>query len=211
MAFESFEPFSEGLPGRGQDEQRVSRPRTRPYQRSFRCRSTLVQRRPAAAPMTRFEEFMTLHESMSGRPEVDLRRLWWSGLGAALVAAAMTFTGVMVMRGVFGIQVPIGGGDLAPHVAGATYAVCAVAATLQATALLHVLIAVAARPVRAFAWIGGMAVLIVTLLPLTLQGPIDAALATAAINLAGGAVIVGLLSSVANSALRWPPDDAFPF
>lgn len=202
MAFESFESF--------QDEP-VSRPRTRPYQRSFRCRSTLVHRRPAAAPMTRFEEFMTLHESMSARPEVDLRRLWWSGLGAALVAAAMTFTGVMVMRGVFGIQVPIGGGDLAPHLAGATYAVCAVAATLQATALLHVLIAVAARPVRAFAWIGGMAVLIVTLLPLTLQGSLDAALATAAINLAGGAVIVGLLASVANSAVRWPPDDAFPF
>jgi hypothetical protein len=88
--------------------------------------------------------------------------------------------------------------------AALTMALCGSVAALQATALLHVLIAVAARPVRAFACIGAMAVTLATLLPLTLRVPPDAALGTAALNLAGGSAAVGLLGAVAGACARWP-------
>jgi hypothetical protein len=63
--------------------------------------------------------------------------------------------------------------------------------------------------VRAFAWIGGIAVALLTILPLTLRGPFEAALATSAINLAGGTGVVALLCAVVASARRPPWDGPF--
>ncbi|MFG2003043.1 DUF6069 family protein [Spirillospora sp. NPDC048911] len=172
-----------------------------PWQRFFRCR-TSVAPPVEPLPMSRFDEFVSLHESLTTRPKVDLRRVWACGVGTAFIAAGMMFTGVLLLRGLFGIAVPVGGSGLDPEPAAATYATFAGAATLQTTALLHILAVAAARPVRAFCWIGGLAVLMVSLLPLTLRGSFSVAAATGLLNLVGGCVVVALLATLTTALLR---------
>ncbi|KAB2346553.1 hypothetical protein F8566_24215 [Actinomadura rudentiformis] len=123
-------------------------------------------------------------------------------MGTAFVAAGLAFTWILVLRGLFGIAVPAGGSALDPEAAAGTYAACTAMAAFQATALLHVLTAVAARPVRAFCWIAGLAVLIMSLMPLTLRGSFDVAAATGGLNLVGGSLIIALLATVTALSLR---------
>jgi hypothetical protein len=175
----------------------------RPLERSFRCRASL--RGPAVAPMAQYEEFVRLHEEISARPGVYARRLWLCGLGAATIVAALMFAGVGLIRGVLGVPMPVFiGPGTGAGAAALGYALCAVTAALQATALLHLLIGVAERPVRVFAWVGGMAVAFVTLLPLTMRVPVEASLTTAALNLVGGTLLVGLLAAIAPACIRRP-------
>jgi hypothetical protein len=153
--------------------------------------------------MAQYEEFVRLHEEISARPEVHARRLWLCGLGTATIVAALMFGGIGLIRGMLGVQTPVfigAGADVSA--AALAYALCAIVATLQATALLHLLIGVAEHPVRAFVWVGGMATAMLTLLPLTLRVPAEAALSTAALNLAGGTALVGLLAAVAPACVR---------
>ncbi|GAA3925797.1 hypothetical protein GCM10023085_03820 [Actinomadura viridis] len=201
-----FESFFHGRPGRG-----IPRGAHRlPLERSFRCRATL--RGPAVAPMARYEEFVRLHEAISAPPRVHGRRLWLCGLGTALIAGALMFAGVGIFRGLLGIQVPAFVGEgLDAEAAALAYAVCSSTATLQATALLRVLLAVSERPVKAFLWIGVTAVTLVTLLPFTLRVPVEAALATSALDLAGGSLIVGLLAGVARACVEWPEPPPSPY
>ncbi|GAA2585170.1 DUF6069 family protein [Actinomadura fulvescens] len=211
-----FGPFFDGrLPRKGGGDRRTPRARSRSWQRSFRCRTSIPP--PVdIAPMSRFDEFVALHESLTARPDVEPRRLWACGLGVAFIAAAMVFTWTIILRGLFGVPVPVGGSDLGPEHAAAAYAVCAIVATFQATALLHLMIMVAARPLRAFCAMAGLAVLVVSLLPLTFRGPLGIAAATGGLNLVGGSVIVTLLATVTAISLRrrepppsppsaWPP------
>jgi hypothetical protein len=155
--------------------------------------------------MSRYQEFVRLHEAMSERPRVRVKVLWACGLGAALVVATLMLGGVGLVRGLLGIDAPVFiEGGVATTTAAYTTALCGAAAVVQATALLHVLMVVVDRPARTFAWIGGIAVTLATLLPLSLRVPADAALATAALHLVGGAVAVGLLAAVANACVHWP-------
>lgn len=193
-----------GLPGR-----HAGRPGPRPWERSFRCPST-ARRRPLEAPPKRYEEFVALHEEIAAESGPPLRALWWTGISASLVGGGLAFAAVMGLRAMFGVEVPVFAGGHASDVSAATsYALCATAATIQATALMHLLLATAARPVRAFACIGAIAVFVLTVLPLTMRGPFDAALATSAINLAGGAAVVILLSAVAGAGRQFPWDGPF--
>ncbi|TDC88453.1 hypothetical protein [Actinomadura sp. 7K507] len=190
MPDSSFGRYSGGLPGRP-----AGRPAPRPWERSFRCPST-ARRRPVEAPARRYEDFVALHEEISGRSGPPLRPLWWTGGAAAFAGAVLSFAAVIGLRAMFGVQVPVFAGEhTAAEPAATSYALCAMAATIQATALMHLLLATAARPVRAFAWIGGIAVALLTILPLTLKGPFDAALATSGINLIGGTSVVVVLSA----------------
>ncbi|MFB4318038.1 hypothetical protein [Actinomadura sp. 21ATH] len=194
-----FESFFHDPRRRGQA--RGSRARRRPLERSFRCRASL--RGPAVAPLAQYEEFVRLHEEISARPGVYARRLWLCGLGAATIVAALMFGGVGLIRGMLDVQVPVFiGRDVGAESAALAYSLCAITAALQATALLHLLIGVAERPVRAFVWIGGTAVALVTLLPLTLRVPAAAALVTAGLNLIGGTALVGLLAAIAPACVR---------
>ncbi|TDD90414.1 hypothetical protein E1293_03260 [Actinomadura darangshiensis] len=200
-----FGRSSGGLPGR-----HAGRPAPRPWERSFRCPST-ARRRPVEAPPRRYEDFVALHEEVSaegsGRP---YRALWWTGISAALLGGLLAFAAVIGLRTMFGVEVPVFAGEHAGAAPAATsYALCATAATIQATALMHLLLSSAARPVRAFAWIGGVAVALLALLPLTLHGPFDAALATAGINLAGGTAVVVLLAAVVAASRAFPWDGPF--
>ncbi|WP_131742531.1 hypothetical protein [Actinomadura roseirufa] len=199
-----FGRYSGGPPGRHAD-----RPGPRAWERSFRCPST-ARRRTVEAPARRYQDFVALHEEIAAGPHRALRALWWSGLLCSLVAAVLAFAAVIGMRGAFGVQVPVFAGARTGASAAATsYALCALAGTIQATALMHLLLAAAARPVRAFLWIGGTAVVLLAVLPLTLHGPWDAALATAALNLGGGAAVAGTLAAVVAASPRqrrrsWP-------
>ncbi|MGP4023617.1 hypothetical protein [Actinomadura sp. 3N407] len=191
MPDSSFGRYSGGLPGR-----HAGRPAPRPWERSFRCPST-ARRRPVEAPPKRYEDFVALHEEISARSGPPLRPLWWTGGFAALAAGVLAFAGALGLRTMAGVEVPVFAGEhTAAEPAAASYALCAMAATIQATALMHLLLAASARPVRAFAWIGGIAVALLTILPLTLKGPLDAALVTSGINLVGGTAVVVLLSAV---------------
>ncbi|XVQ08978.1 hypothetical protein ACQP1W_41555 [Spirillospora sp. CA-255316] len=191
-----FEPFFHGPRGRGNRQ----RP---PLQGTFRCRAALPG--PTAAPMARYEEFVRLHEAFSARPRVHARRLWACGAGTAMIVSALMFTGVALVRGGLGIDAPVFvGARASTETAALAYGVSALIASVQATALLHVLLAMAERPVRAFVCLGAMAVTLLTLLPLTLRIPASSAWATAALNLVGGVALVGLLAVVARACVTWP-------
>ncbi|MFV2178586.1 hypothetical protein ACFHW2_35855 [Actinomadura sp. LOL_016] len=189
-------PF--GRPGRS-----TGRPAARPWERSFRCPATAQRRRTEAR---RYEDFVALHAEYSSEPEPPLRQLWWTGLACAVGGALLTFAAVLGLRGMFGIEVPVfAGTDVAVEGAATSYALCVLAGTVQGTALMHLLLAGAARPVRAFAFIGGLAVAIMTVLPLLLNGPPVARIVTAGINLAGGAAVVVLLCAVVSASMSFRP------
>ncbi|MFG2088213.1 MULTISPECIES: hypothetical protein [unclassified Spirillospora] len=204
MPDSSFGRYSGGLPGR-----HVGRPAPRPWERSFRCPST-ARRRPVEAPPKRYEDFVALHDEISARSGPPLRALWWTGGFAALAAGALAFAAALGLRTMAGVDVPVFAGRHTPaEPAAASYALCAMAGTIQATALMHLLLASSARPVRAFAWIGGIAVALLTILPLTLNGPLDAALATSGVNLLGGTAVVVLLSAVVAASRPFSWDAPF--
>ncbi|WP_141583413.1 hypothetical protein [Actinomadura sp. WMMA1423] len=206
MPDSSFGRNSGGLPGR-----HAGRPAPRPWERSFRCPSA-ARRRPTEAPPKRYEDFIAFHEEVSREESgPPLRPLWWTGVSAALVGGGLAFAVVMGLRAAFGVEVPVfAGGHASAAPAATSYALCASAATIQATALMHLLLSSAAHPIRAFAWIGGIAVLLLTILPLTIHGRLDAALATSGINLAGGSAVVALLCAVvAASSRQFPWDGPF--
>ncbi|WP_083983490.1 hypothetical protein [Actinomadura hibisca] len=206
MAETPFEPFFDGGPGRDSGR-RGGAGRVRPYQRSFRCR-TALRRRPDERVMDRYAGFVALHEAISEPPVTDLRRLWWCGLAAAVAAGGLAAIAVLMLRGLLGLPIPVFvSGAAGTGSAAVSYAVCAAAMTVQATALLHVLVATAARPLRAFCWIGGIVVGLVALLPLLLDAPLGALLATSGINLVGGTAVVTVLALVAAETQGWdePP------
>jgi hypothetical protein len=153
--------------------------------------------------MARYEEFVRLHEAFSARPRVHAGRLWLCGAGTAMVVSALMFGGVVLVRGGLGIDAPVIT-RVGTQTAALAYGGSALVASVQATALLHVLLAMAERPVRAFVCLGAMAVTLLTLLPLTLRIPASSAWATAGLNLVGGVALVGLLAVVARACVTYP-------
>ncbi|MGK5555491.1 hypothetical protein ACSNOI_28125 [Actinomadura kijaniata] len=194
MAETPFEPFFDG----GSAEPRRERSMGPRCGRSFRCRS-------AARRDLRAERFIALHEE-DAEGTADLRRIWGGGLLTAAGAGGLAALTAVVARDAFALSFPAFlTAEAGPGAAGFAYGVCVTAATLQATALLHVLLTTAAHPVRAFCWIGGIVVVLLTLLPLTLHAPLDAVLLTSGTNAVGGAGTVALLAALARSAR-----DGFP-
>ena len=133
-------------------------------------------------------------------PRVNAGRLWVGGLATAIVAALVAVVGILLARGVFDVPV------LAPQGDGAwgdadtwTYAGLAAVAALLATALAHVLVLFAPRPIRFFHWIIALATLVAVIAPFAADTSSEG-LATALINLALGITIGTLLSGVARSA-----------
>ena len=132
-------------------------------------------------------------------------KLWGGGIATAGVAALTATVGILIARGLLDIPV------LAPQGAGIwgnantiTYALGAAAAAVAATALLQLLAAITPNPSRFFAWIMFLLTTIVTVLPLTLDAPTAARLATAVINLVVGIAITSMLTTTARTATRLP-------
>src|SRR5438874_1789128 len=88
------------------------------------------------------------------RPVVNAGRLWAGGLATAVVAALIAVVGILIGRGLFGVEV------LAPKGAGVWgdahtgwYALGAAFAGLAATGLMHLLLFYTPRPMRFFGWV----------------------------------------------------------
>lgn len=141
-------------------------------------------------------------ETPNERARVDAGRLWAGGGATALVAALVAAAGIVVARGILGIPVIVPEGD--GTWGSATlwwYAAAAAFAALVATALVHVLILTAPRPLSFFAWVMGIATVIAVAVPFVPSASLDTKIATAIINGLIGIAIGTLLTSVARSAV----------
>ena len=154
------------------------------------------------------------------RPTVAVGTLWAGGFATAVVAALAYAVGVVIARVLFDIPV------LAPERDGALgdsttwqLAMAAFGVALLATALMHLLLVVTPRPYSFFAWIMGLAVVLVTVLPFAQDAPASSQIATAIINLVVGATITSLVRGVAARAVRparrptpsgYPPAAGYP-
>ncbi len=140
------------------------------------------------------------------RPRVDAGKLWPGGIATAVVAALIALVGVLVCRWLF--NVPL----LSPRSDGAygdvhttDLVLVAAAAALLATGLAHLLLLSTPRPLTFFGWIIGLATVLAVLLPFSTAAPLDAKLATAAVDLVLGIAIGTLVSGVADRSVRIPP------
>ncbi|HEX7996575.1 MAG TPA: DUF6069 family protein [Streptosporangiaceae bacterium] len=94
---------------------------------------------------------------------------------------------------------PKAGGDFG---SGSTVVYAGVAAALLATALLHVLLLGAPRPLTFFAWITGLADVIAVGAPFAQAGALSRKVFTVVINLVAGIAIISLLSGTARGAMQ---------
>ena len=136
---------------------------------------------------------------------VNAGRLWAGGLATAAVAALIAVAGVLVGRGVFGIDV------LAPKGAGVWgdartgwYAFGAALAALVATGLIHFLLMTTPRPMRFFAWVIGLATVVAMLAPWVAGEDLGDRMYTAGLNLVLGVAIGSLVAGTARTAIVWP-------
>jgi Na+/phosphate symporter len=142
----------------------------------------------------------------SGPETVNAGRLWVGGFATAIVAALIVVVGVFITRGILNIPV------LAPKAASnfgdsstAVYAALAAGVTLVATALLHVLLLGAPRPLAFFGWITALADIAVAAAPFTQPASLQSKVFTAVINVVAGVAVISLLTMVARSAARPRP------
>jgi hypothetical protein len=154
------------------------------------------------------------------RPEsrVDAGRLWSGGVATAVVAGLVALVGVLVCRWLFNIPI------LAPQKDGAYgdahttgVVLIAAAAALLATGLLYLLLLSTPRPLNFFAWIIGLATVLVVIVPFKTSAPLSAKVATAAVDLVIGIAIGSLLSGAGARSVRraspgggYAPIDSIP-
>ena len=83
-----------------------------------------------------------------------------------------------------------------------TYGMVAAAVALAVAGLYDAMIHFAPRPGVFFGWLGGLATLLVALMPFTTTAPLQSQLVLGAMNLLVGAVILVLVPAAAVSARR---------
>jgi hypothetical protein len=159
----------------------------------------------------------TFPQDRGGGPDrgvhLNAGRLWVGGLATAVIAGLVNLIGMLIVRGVFGVAVPV------PTVTGGmsrlTYVLLAIGAALLATLLLHVLLLGAPRPLTFFTWIVVLATIVTVVAPFSnaILGSaatvplLDSKISVAVINLVAGIAIGTLLYGVARSSItRDPPD-----
>jgi hypothetical protein len=130
--------------------------------------------------------------------------LWTGGAATAVVAALVAVVGVLVVRGVFGIPVIAPGNtDAVIDYVGAIWlAVFAAVGSLLATALAHVLLLLAPRPMAFFGWIEGLVTLAFVVWPYTVRVSGTVQIANALLYLAVGTAIGILVNFAANQTIR---------
>jgi hypothetical protein len=134
------------------------------------------------------------------RPTVDARSLWTGGVATAVVAALVAVVGVLIVRGVFGIPVMAPGST--DYVGAVWLAVLAAVGGLLATALAHVLLLLAPRPMAFFGWIVGLVTLAFAIWPYTVRVGSAVQFANAALYAVIGVAIGMLVSLAAGQAVR---------
>jgi hypothetical protein len=121
-----------------------------------------------------------------------------------MVAALVAVVGVLVVRGVFGIPVVApSNADAAIDYVGAIWlALFAVVGSVLATALAHVLLLLAPRPMAFFGWIEGLVTLAFVVWPYTVRVDGTVQFANAVLYLAIGTVVGVLVNFAADQAIR---------
>jgi Family of unknown function (DUF6069) len=153
--------------------------------------------------MTMYEDSSRYAEPPLIRPRPRAGTLWAGGCAAAVVAAGVAIVGFLIVRGLLDLPVlgvAKGGEVFKPSMLA--YALLAAAGALVATGLMHVLLLTTPRPRLFFGWIMALAIVVSVIVPLGLQQPWSARLATAGINVAIGLAIASLVSMTATSAMR---------
>jgi hypothetical protein len=137
------------------------------------------------------------------RPVVNAGRLWAGGLATALVAGLIAVVGILVGRGLFGVEV------LAPKGAGVWgdastgwYAFGAALVGLAATGLMHLLLISTPKPMRFFGWVVTLATVVAMLLPFVTEEDLGSRLFTAGLNLVLGVAIGSLVAGTAHTAVQ---------
>jgi Family of unknown function (DUF6069) len=137
------------------------------------------------------------------RPVVNAGRLWAGGLATALVAALIAVVGILVGRGLFGVEV------LAPKGAGVWgdastgwYAFGAALVGLAATGLMHLLLISTPKPMRFFGWVVTLATVVAMLLPFVTEEDLGSRLFTAGLNFVLGVAIGSLVAGTARTAVQ---------
>jgi len=137
------------------------------------------------------------------RPTVSAGRLWAGGAATAVVAALIAIVGILVGRGLFGVQV------LAPEGAGVWgdadtgwYALGAAVCALAVTALMHLLLLYTPKPMRFFGWVMTLATVVAMLAPFVTAEALGSRLYTAGLNFVLGVAIGSLIAGTAHTAVQ---------
>jgi hypothetical protein len=136
-------------------------------------------------------------------PAVNAGRFWAGGLATAVVAALIAIVGILIARGLFDVAV------LAPKGAGVWgnartvwYALGAAAAGIAATAVVHLLLLYAPRPMRFFGWVMALATIVAMLTPFVSEQDLGSRMFTAGLNFVLGVAIGSLVAGSARAAVR---------
>lgn len=134
---------------------------------------------------------------------VDPRSLWSGGAATAVVAALVAVVGVLVLRGVFSVPViaPSNANAVIDYVGAIWLAIFAMLGSLLATALAHVLLLLAPRPMAFFGWIEGLVTLAFVVWPYTVRVSGTVQFANAVLYLAIGTAIGILVNFAAGQAV----------
>ncbi|GIE47151.1 hypothetical protein Ani05nite_06850 [Amorphoplanes nipponensis] len=140
------------------------------------------------------------------RPTVNAGKLWAGGAATGVVAALIAVVGILIGRGLFGVDV------LAPKGAGVWgdastgwYALGAAVLSLVATGLMHVLLLFTPRPMLFFGWVMTLATVTAMLAPFVTEHDFGSRFFTAGLNFFLGVAIGSLVAGSAHAAMRPAP------
>ncbi|WP_211192120.1 DUF6069 family protein [Actinoplanes sp. TBRC 11911] len=146
------------------------------------------------------------------QPALNAGKLWAGGLATALLAALIAVVGIVIGRGLFDVQVLAPKGDgVWGDASTFWYALGAAGGSLLATALVHVLVLFAPKPMRFFGWLIALATIGAMAAPFATDQETGSKLYTALLNLILGVAIGSLVAGSARAAIRpVAPARAYP-
>jgi hypothetical protein len=135
-------------------------------------------------------------------PAVNAGKLWAGGAATAAVAALIAIAGILLGRGLFGVEVlaPKGQGVWGDASTG-WYALGAALGALTATGLLHVLLLTTPRPMRFFGWVVALATVVAMLAPFVTDASTGARMYTSGLNFLLGVAIGSLVAGAGKAAI----------
>jgi Family of unknown function (DUF6069) len=153
-------------------------------------------------------QFQRWVEPSEHRVSVDAGRMWAGGAATAVVAALVAFVGALIIRGVFGVPIIAPGNTpgTIDYVGAVWVGAFSALGTLLATALAHILVLIAPRPMVFFGWIIGLATLATAVWPFSVTVADNVRLANSVLYLVIGVAIGALLANTANGAVRHLPE-----
>ncbi|KID31529.1 hypothetical protein HQ32_01348 [Prauserella sp. Am3] len=140
----------------------------------------------------------------SSRPRVNAGTLWAGGAATALVAALVGVVATLVVTGVFDIPViaPANAEGAVDYIGAVWLAGFGVVGSFLATALAHLLMLVAPRPMAFLGWIVGLVTVVFVVWPFTIAVELEVQIASALVYIVMGIAIGSLVSGMATRAIE---------